>query len=246
MATGIVNAGGGAKLNYSCVIAASYAALPSAPPENTIGLITTIPIGSGGVIPTNEAITGMQEGDVILRQFAPSNTRINALKKGRLDLYLSGAYQMQSGTLNPIESYLFQDSVWKRIYILFYKNSQTLPIVGGFASAGASTFTQESDNLKLYMNNTGGWVRGTTMVELTDINTIWFYGGSSADVTAYFNVSKSTTDNTYGAQVVLPKLGNGWVAMDVSGLTGTWYIRFGRGDVAMSTTLRCYEWFGLQ
>lgn len=244
MAFGRVNTGGGAGLNLKWVIAATPAGLPSTAQADTIGFITSITVRK--VYPSNETITGLQEGDVVMKQFSPSNTRINVAKTGRFDLYLSGAYQYQNGSLVPIESYLYNGSVWNRIYILFYKNSTYLPIVGGFAAAGASTFTQESDNLKLYMNNTGGWVRGTSMIDLTDINTIWFYGGSSANVTAYLNVSKSTTDNTYGAQVTLPKLGNGWVAMDVSALTGTWYIRFGRGDVAISTTLRCYEWFGMQ
>lgn len=244
MPWGKINISGGARLNYTVVSAASVAALPSAPSENTVCLITSVSIGE--VYPTNEALTGLQNGDVILRQFAPSNTRINALKKGRLDLYLSGAYQMQSSVLVPVESYLYQDSAWKRIYILFYKNSTYLPIVGGYARAGAATLTQESDNLKLSMANQGGFVYSVNQIDLTNINTIWFYGGSSANVIAYLNVSKSTTDNTYGAQVVLPKQGNAWVSLDVSALTGSYYLRFGRGDVALTTILRCYEWFGLQ
>lgn len=243
--------GGGTQLAYSWVNAASYGALPGSPPAGTFGFITSITVGA--VYPTNEDLTGLVEGDVVLRHGAHSNARINILKTGRLDLYPSGAYQYQSGLLVPIDSYLHDGSAWKRVYVLFYKNNTFPAIVGGnFAahktsSGGTLTLTKNADHMALAFSSARGWCTSVSPVDLTNMSSIGFFGsGSHLSVVTNFNIHTNYTDTSFTSSVSLPVNNqHNWVFMDVSARTGSFYLRFGITSTDASLTVRCYEWYGL-
>ena len=246
MAQGIIcrRGGGGASLAFAWVNAATFGALPSSPPENTIGFISSIPVANTPYL-SNEAISGLQEGDVVLKHGSYSNARINILKKGRVDLYPSGAYQYQSGILVPIEAYLYQDGAWKRIYVLFYENNTFPAVVGDFIVQGTGTLTKNADYMNYGLSNQSGHIRSVNMVDLTRINTIYFYGGGThATVAANMNVA-TTAAGASAASVNLPVASAwAWRTLATDGLSGDHYIRFGYGTSA-SLSIRCYIWFGL-
>jgi len=235
---------GGTSLNYRVISAASYAALPSAPAENTIGLITSTAVKD--VYVTNETVSGMVDGDVVIRHGSRSNTVLNILQSGRHDMYLSGAYQRQSGVLVSIESYLYTSGAWKRIYVLFYENNTFPAVVGDFVVQTAGSLTKAATYMDFQLSAQAGWARSQNLIDLTRINTLYFYGaGSHATVSPVVEASV-TAGGAAAAAASLPHANAyAWTALNVASLTGDHYIRFGYSATTVTFNTRCYVWYGL-
>lgn len=131
-------------------------------------------------------------------------------------------------------------------------NHGTISLVGdwlAFKSTGTSVvLTKNADNLSLAINDAVGWAYGQNQIDLTDINTLYFYGASShGSALLYYGIVASNSGlNTNYTQVQIPLNGaSSLVSLDVSAVTGNYFIRFGRfGTTKTTTTVTCYEVYG--
>ena len=109
-------------------------------------------------------------------------------------------------------------------------------------SKGASALT-----LTIY--DAVGWAYSKNEIDLTNIKTLYFYGSSSHDkALLYFGIVASDYALTTNyAQVQIPLNGaSALVSLDVSAVTGNYFIRFGRfGETRTTTTVTCSEVYGV-
>lgn len=240
---------GGDDLNFGWVNASAYANLPSGKPANTLGFITTITVPN--VYFSNETLTGLTQGDVVVKQDIASNSRFNILNTGRLDMYPSGAYQYQSGILVAIDSYLFDGSAWKQNYVLFYENNTFPAIIGDFlaykSSGTSATLIKNALSAQISLSAAQGWAHSQNVVNLTNLSKLWFYGATSHLTTpTYFGVDATYSATSNARQIVLPVNSQwNWVYIDVSDLNGSYYLRFGKFDTTASLSVFCLKMFGV-
>ena len=109
-------------------------------------------------------------------------------------------------------------------------------------SKGASALT-------LTITDAVGWAYSKNEIDLTNIKTLYFYGSSSHDkALLYFGIVASDYKLTTNyAQVQIPLNGaSALVSLDVSAVTGNYFIRFGRfGETRTTTTVTCSEVYGV-
>ena len=108
-------------------------------------------------------------------------------------------------------------------------------------SKGASALT-------LTITNAVGWAYSKNEIDLTNIKTLYFYGSSShSDALLYFGISPDYALTTAYRQVQIPLNGaSALVSLDVSAVTGNYFIRFGRfGETRTTTTVTCSEVYGV-
>jgi len=109
-------------------------------------------------------------------------------------------------------------------------------------SKGASALT-----LTIY--DAVGWAYSKNEIDLTNIKTLYFYGSSShSDALLYFGIVASDYALTTNyAEVQIPLNGaSALVSLDVSAVTGNYFIRFGRfGETRTTTTVTCSEVYGV-
>lgn len=240
---------GGAPLNLGWVNATSYANLPSGKPANTLGFITSITVPN--VYFSNETLTGLTQGDVVVKQDIASTGRFNALYAGRLDIYPSGAYQYQSGILVAIDSYLYDGSAWKQNYVLFYENNTFPAIIGDFlahkSSGTSATLTKNAGNMTIALSAAQGWAYSQNVVNLTNLSKLWFYGsGSHLTTTTVVGLATTYSATANDAAANLPANSqDNWVSIDVSALNGNYYIRFGYFAATASLSVKCIKMFGV-
>lgn len=249
MGCGII-LGEGSDLNLEWVTATSFANLPSGKPANTLGFITSIAIPNMPRF-SNETESGLTQGDIVVKEDIASNAKFNILANGTLFIYPSGAYQYQSGILVPIDSYLYDGSAWKQIYVLFYENNTFPAIVGDFlaykSSGTSATLIKNALSAQISLSAAQGWAYSQNVVDLTNLSKIWFYGATSHLTTlTAFGVASTYTATSNAAQVGLPVNSQwNWVSLDVSALNGTYYLRFGKFDTTASLSVFCLKMFGV-
>lgn len=111
MGYGIILGGGdGSEFNYSIITAAAFGNLPATPPQNTIGLMTTVAVGE--VYITNKTLVGLIDGDVVIRMGNPALNRFDAVTVGTIELCPVDAYQLQSGALVRVPAFIYNGTSW--------------------------------------------------------------------------------------------------------------------------------------
>ena len=130
---------------------------------------------------------------------------------------------------------------------LWLYNRGAISLVGDFAAYGTgASITKNADHLLLTLSSATGWIYGTSPIDLTNIDILYFYG-STNHLTAAVNFAVHTnyTSTTNTGAVTIPNSGaDGLVALSVASLSGNYYVRFGRFGSAISATARCYEMYG--
>ena len=229
MGWGNGNLGGGSGgLNFKIV---SYATkselLADTPKENTIGVITSIPI-TGYHFGTEEP-SPAAAGMVWITTGTSSAIEFNALKKNAIQVYPLSANQYVSGAWVDVTALSYQGAEWVDWIITLYENGvEKVPF-----EAYTSNVTEDRSYLTIHPahNNFGIW--GTSSpIDLTGKKSVdaSFYNMKSNSTFAYHEVkvmvakSKITNDADAIAVKEEAELTAGTTSLDISNLSGKYYV----------------------
>lgn len=243
----IFNMGGGeaAGLNFRVV---GGTTAPSSPAENTIWVNTPAEI-SDWLFSAGQPEAG--EGAVWIRTGASSVAAFNALKNRRLYVYPLDCRQFVSGAWVRRDMKLYDGSAWVDFATYLYNaGDPCTAITGGWTAIALDgdnadsaadlppSITWNADSVSLSQeNNYCGGIRTTNQLDLTNVDTIHFHGtlrtgpGTTrvCRIAVWSDMGTEVSDNL-SATYFLPGVSaetqtvTGEVTVDVSSLTGTYYI----------------------
>lgn len=244
--------GGGSDLNFKVIAVASESALPSTAAENTIAVITTAAITS--YVFSSTAPTSPAEGMVWFATSTASTVGFNAIKKNSLWVYPTGCQQYVSGAWVSKTAKTYKSGawvVWSRY--LYNAGNEYTDKTGGWVGQALGINTSYNNptqpsvvnangkltaSLRGTSTTAGGIVRPRVITDLTNVTTIKLTATYTAD-NAY-TVSGlcvwSTIGAVWGTNVVAQAsltqaapIGSGDcnASLDVSSLTGTYWVGFG-------------------
>lgn len=248
MAIGRTNAGGGSGggLNFKVV---GGTTAPTSPKKNTIWINTDEPITSWAFSTTEPE--NPVEGMVWIITGTTSTVEFNALKKNSLQVYPLEAKQYVGGAWVAKVAMTYQGGEWiSWIRYLYAYGDECEDLTGGWESLPYISTSSESTRkaLTLEKNKTsitasnnasyGGSVWSGNAIDLTDVETL------SINVTEATNVSDKMTFGihktkgnytAWDASVVI--LDTGEYSVDVSEMSGSFYVVFSIVAVAKSVTI---------
>ena len=240
--------GGGALLNFSIV---GGVAEPAYPRENMIWVNTSAKITSWVFSDTEPAKTA--EGMAWIKTGLASPARFNALKQNGIQVnpllckqYISGAWVVKTAQT-------YMNGKWKSwIAYLYINGDECSDVTGGWVAtaciqgyndygtvgtAYAPKITRNSMNMTVESDGNGcGLVHTADMIDLTEVNAIvmngtilanWGINSTGIFIRDNLNGGYSTD---YSAKFTPAKVGveeTGPFAIDVSALSGNYYICFG-------------------
>lgn len=252
MSEGYIIGGGGRDLNFKVIAVASESALPTSAEENTIAVITTAAITSyvfSSTVPTSPV-----EGMVWFATGTASTVGFNAIKKDGLWVYPTGCQQYVSGAWASKVAKIYQNGAW-RVWSRYLYNAgdECVDETGGWIGQALginSTYNNPTQpnvanaNGKLTAsllgtsNTAGGIVRPRLITDLTNVSTIKLTATYTVDDA--YTVSRlcvwsaigAVWDTNVVAQANLTQsapIGSGDcnALLDVSSLTGTYWVGFG-------------------
>ena len=234
----------GAGVNFKVVGGVTQ---PTDPSENTIWVNTSVDI-SGWVFSASEPAEPV-EGLAWLETGAYSNVEFNALKKGDIRVYPLAAKQYVSGAWVEKSALSYQNGTWVawlRREILYEPGNENIPVTGGWtytskgyssdaSTPGTPTITRGISSLTVQMPNvSGAIIHPVNKIDLTEYSTVVFDGIISG-ATAYASLCNLRVWSEFGnyssvgyyASVTIQKNVDGEVSLDVSELSGKFYIGFG-------------------
>ena len=238
----MIGGGGGASLNFKVVGSTSA---PASPKENTIWVNTSTEITSW-VFSATEPETPAA-GMVWISVGESSPVAFNALKKNNITVYPLTAKQYVSGAWVDKEAKSYQNGAWVDWWNgELYKNGDEYEnITGGWigtpkkydsaSNAVEATITRGSTTITMKPNGDGGClVHTANKIDLTNYSKLIFDGKVSG-ATAYASLANMRVWSDFGtyqtsnavATASLQYHSNGEVTLDVSKLTGSYYIGFG-------------------
>ncbi len=209
---------GGAPLNFVVVGGTSA---PARPRENTIWVDTdmTVTLWHFGADEPDAV-----EGTVWIQTGTSSEAPFNALKKNSVMVYPIAAKVYDGTQFSLADASIYQDGEWKQISpawdgVLFDAGDQCESVTGGWVNASGDTLTAS-----FYSSNSfSDPIHTEKMIDLTDFDTLYVTYTNVA-VEAHFGVTK-TRDLKVGTDYAASEEASvGTVALDVSGLTGEYYV----------------------
>lgn len=228
-----VSGGGGTALNFRVV---GGTTAPTNPAENCIWVNTDTPITSWIFSATQPSPA--EPGMVWISTGTSSIVEFNSLKKNGIQVYPVSAKQYISGAWVDKTAKSYQGGEWVDWWRgELYKNGNTYDgITGGWeqtiATNGTVTFNRYSIKVSIDRNANGAtFVGPKNAIDLTNYNTLSinvtdFYGVSSI-LTMFVNPTSIVSASGNTAGVGLNK--KGIISLDVSELTGLYYIGVGGG-----------------
>ena len=238
-------AGGASALNFNVVGGTSQ---PVNPKENTIWVNTQTEI-SGWVFSAEEP-GEPAEGMVWISTGLSSTVEFNALKKNGIQVYPISAKQYISGAWVDKTAKIYQGGAWKELITYLYnKGNECTDLTGGWVSVASLGFAGSGIGTKAptITQNTGytivkqtedksGYYRTTNRINLdsaknivlvgylkeTTSHPVWTQMSCHANVPTYWGQNQ--------AAYITASIGNGVLGtyrLDVSGLTGDYYICLG-------------------
>lgn len=191
---------------------------------------------------------------------ASSSAAMNVDKKNTVMLYPSGCYQYIDGAWIKKTALTYLNGAWVAwkltIYDAGYINTDA---IGSFVSVGkqasstnggtaaAPTVTYNADNILIYTSNNykGGIVYTELPVDLTAFSTVNVYakesGGYAPSLKIYSAIG-SYQDSNVAASVTITKGATGTYSVDVSALSGEYFIGFAMlGDSGTGVSLNVYN-----
>lgn len=219
---------------------------PTAAQENTIWVNTDTTI-SGWAFSASAPAEPV-EGMVWLQTGTYSNVEFNALKKGDIRVYPLAAKQYVSGAWVEKSALSYQNGTWVawlRREILYEPGNENIPVTGGWtytskgyssdaSTPGTPTITRGISSLTVQMPNaSGAIIHPANKIDLTEYSTIVFDGiitgatqyPSLCNLRVWSEFGKYSSDG-YSASVTIQKNVDGEVSLDVSELSGKFYIGF--------------------
>lgn len=246
MAIGRTNAGAGGSggVNFKVV---GGTVSPTNPKENTIWVTTDVAIPSWAFSATEPG--SPVEGMVWISTGTSSGGAFNALKNNVLTVYPSTAKQYINGDWVAQVAKSYQDGAWHRWILYLYNNGGTCTENGGEWVAAGKNISSEgggSNTLTIKLNSGsmdltqskdayGGIAYKKKAIDLTKISTINIKGKKSEalSLNTWTSLNVWTSLGTYIASNRAAYLNFGTTNgtfnfnLDVSGLTGEYYIGFG-------------------
>ena len=235
---------GAAALNFKVVGGTEQ---PANPKENTIWVNTETDI-SGWVFSPEEP-ESPAEGLVWIEVGSVSPAPFNVLRKNGVYVYPVSCKQYSSEAWNDVFAYICQGGVWVQFSeivtdVYLYNLGDTCDAVtGGWVSnakaldssstgAAAPSITYGADSMTISTtgtNYTAGVARPANKIDVTNFNTIYFKGAANATtgrckICVWSDFGAYQTDNLAASVDLQTKTE---AQIDVSGLTGKYYIGFG-------------------
>ena len=227
----ILRRGGGGESTFRIVGGTSR---PSAPVANTLWISTLDTIGGVAVQsspPTTIDGEAVSSGDVWVR----TATNGGAIGIYRGIAYIFGVVYMYNGTSWVIQIAEYYDTVWTPIWpYLYYDGIEQIVTAGGWAAiSGSVGATKNSTTLQnsITTANTQSWFTTVNPISMDNIGFLRFeltglaaglslagVVGVHTDKTLTTSFSASSSITTTGAKVV---------GVDVSGLSGNYYVKVG-------------------
>ena len=204
----------------------SAANLPVSAKDGTIAVITALAIHDVHV--QASAPSSPNSGDLWI--WAGGESRAPLALSNYITLYPRASFQWTGSTWSLKVSYARVSGSWIELTLSVYENGHDILAVTSLYSSedGANCFiTKETSRIFVHNDvpgdHKGMWVSTETPIDLTNVSSIRFNGYFSSD-----GDRKAGVGSTKGAQesyVNLPTT-RGDVSLDVSGLTGSYYINF--------------------
>lgn len=250
--------GGGGGLNFSVVGGTEQ---PVDPKENTLWVNTQTEI-SGWVFSATEPKSPV-EGMVWIATGASSTVEFNALKKNGIQIYPISAKQYISGAWVDVTVKSYQGSEWVDWFsgTYIYKNGdQCTDITGGFTTIpssggywdGAPQVSYNADHIACSGRSNASYPSFTStvnMIDLTNIKTVVINVASfTGGVYTHGRIAATKTNANHGslggaaASKKFEITNTGEIELDVSSLSGAYYIAFGASfEAGDSGTLKVTE-----
>lgn len=246
--------GGGSDLNFKVIAVTSESALPSTAAENTIAVITTAPITS--YVFASSAPTSPTEGMVWFATGTASGVGFNAIKKNGLWVYPTGCQQYVSGAWIEKTAKTYQNGAWAAWQIktwLYNAGDECQSLTGGWAAkavgiqyypALAPTVTKNDGlaTVSLSITTTTEWKAGIyatdKQIDLTNYQTLTLNGrgeGTDEYCKAWLVALPSLTEWQSYPQVSILNTSMADISLDVSALSGSYYIAIGVAKSSNST-----------
>lgn len=241
MGWGTGNLGGGSGgLNFKIV---SYATkselLADTPKENTIGVITSIPIT--GYHFGKEEPSPAAAGMVWITTGTSSAVEFNALKKNAIQVYPISAKQQDGSAWVDVTALSYQGGEWVDwIVYLYNSGDECTEITGGWSTKGDSggSITKNSNNV--YINCTGVNNKNTYRIiyandpiDLTDIATLIINvtsratDGTGSEYCLYICSEIPSGYSAFNAVASAEIESDGVTELDVNNIDGEYYIVVG-------------------
>lgn len=237
MGWGSGNLGGGSGgLNFKVVAYKTEGELLSSTPnENTIGVITTTPITALIFSPVKPQ--SLLDGGVWISTGTSSAVAFNAIKAKNkaILLYPISAMQYVDGTWSDVVAKSYQGDAWVAWWNgQLYENGNTYAsVTGGYSVYGdGTTLTENADHLLIKSQGNSG-VYTNNPVDMTDYNTLTFdwtcvRGGIDIQFQVRSDKSTGTSGWAAGTKIVGPDTKRQTTTLDISGLSGSYYVGIGR------------------
>ena len=234
-------AGGGASLNFKVV---GRTSAPASPKENTIWVNTSTTITSWVFSATQP--TG-STGRVWISVGASSPVAFNALKKNNITVYPLSAKQYVSGAWVDKEAKSYQNGAWVDWWsgVLYENGDEYENITGGWigtpkkydsgCNAVEANITRGTTTITMKPNGDGSCIVHTAnKIDLTNYSKLVFDGKVSG-ASSYASLANMRVWSDFGtyqtskaaATASLQYHSDGVVTLDISKLTGSYYVGFG-------------------
>lgn len=234
MAIGRTNTGGGgAGLNFSVSAYASADALPASASANSIAVITENHISSWIFDATEPE--SHSEGGVWFKIGTSSIVEFNALKTNGIQVYPISAKQYIGGSWVDVVAKSYQNGAWVDWWNgqLYEAGNTFEAITGGYTTYGdGTTVTENTDHLYIESQGPSG-VYTNDLVDMTDYTTLtfdWTCVRGGIDIRFQVRADKSTGGSGWasGTTITGPDAKRHTTTLDISGLSGGYYIGIGR------------------
>ena len=241
---------GGTSLNFKVVGGTTE---PANPKENMIWVNTPNKI-TGWHFAAIQPET-IAEGEVWFIISTSSNVAFNALKKNTVMVYPNFVKQLVSGELKDVAAKTYKNGAWVDWWNgeLYSPGNEWVDITGGWVGTAIQSFsgtstpekiptiTRNNGNIEVTNIGGSGVFHTANKIDLTDYDTITFYGnfyrgGSSnynltfgcwSELSVYFSKNLAASSTPSGT--------NTKVTLDVSNVSGEYYIGIGLVDSSTAT-----------
>lgn len=213
--------------------------------ENLIWVKTSTTITGymfAGAKPTSAA-----SGTVLIQTAATSNAAFNALKKNTLMVYPDSVSQYVNGAWEKRDAWIYQNNAWKQIswswlYVIQngvivtppgfstfgYTGNTTLPTItagDGYQQIASTTNSNAvTTDSAIDLTNVTTVYAGINLVKVTQSTTAKWKGISLAVLNAVGVANHSALTNAIIEQQLTTTIGEQTLSVDVSALTGSYYI----------------------
>ncbi len=209
------------------------------PKENTIGVVTTIPIS--GWYFAAEQPENMSEGEVWFLVGTSKSVAFNVLKKNNVTIYPMSAKQMVSGALKAVTAKSYQNGEWTEWNRKFYEKGT---FFGEYVSVtdynGTITPNEANVSVKAAATNSShayiGFLCDLTSVSKLTLHVDSFVAAGDFGSFCGIFVTKTSTAHMYSlwngtgtmaVQKVSASISNQDITLDVSGINEEAYVWFG-------------------